>query len=180
MPSGDLPNNSAVKPKNKVPTSSTSNFTHHPRVTKARAALYAHVHSLTQLAMQGFWVNLHLLKAHAMRLATGRNPNLLGMLDGNVDLPVGTNSLPKGHSHQWILAVVAPQKTMVFSASFVQRPWERNGTNVNVFLGLADKLWHVLHPDRSQYFVRDLPQHLHPTAHAGKWAGNSWSELSYL
>jgi len=40
--------------------------------------------------------------------------------------------------------VVAPQKTMVFSASFIQRPWERNGTNVNEFLGLADKIWHML------------------------------------
>jgi len=54
MPSGDLPNNSAVKPKSKGPTSSTSNFTHHPCVTKARAALHADVRTLTQLATQDF------------------------------------------------------------------------------------------------------------------------------
>ena len=35
----------------------TSSFTHHPCVTKACATLHAHVHTLTQLAMRGFWVN---------------------------------------------------------------------------------------------------------------------------
>jgi len=40
---------------------STSGFTHHPSVTKARAALHVHVCTLTQLATRGFWVNLHLV-----------------------------------------------------------------------------------------------------------------------
>lgn len=61
-----------------------------------------------------------------------------------VDLPVVTGSLQNGCSHRRTLAVVAPQKTNVFSASFIQRPWERNATNVNRFLGLADKIQCVL------------------------------------
>jgi len=42
---------------------STSSFTHHPCVTKARAALHVHVRTLTQLhvATRGFWVYLHLV-----------------------------------------------------------------------------------------------------------------------
>jgi len=32
----------------------TSSFTHHPRVTKACAALHVHVCTLTQLATRGF------------------------------------------------------------------------------------------------------------------------------
>ena len=49
---------------------STSSFTHHPRVTKARATLHAHVRTLTQLAMQGFWVNLHLVLSDNIAVAT--------------------------------------------------------------------------------------------------------------
>ena len=41
-----------------------SSFTHHPCVTKARTTLHAHVRTLTQLATQGFWVNLHLVKTY--------------------------------------------------------------------------------------------------------------------
>ena len=40
---------------------STSSFTHHPHVTKVRAALYEHVHTLTQLATRSFWINWHLV-----------------------------------------------------------------------------------------------------------------------
>ena len=48
---------------------STSRFTHHPRVTKARATLHPHVctrRTLTQLATRSFWVNLHLVYIDAM------------------------------------------------------------------------------------------------------------------
>ena len=43
-----------------------------------------------------------LLKVHATELATGKNTSLLcwGRLRWSVDLPVVTNSLWKGHSHQ--------------------------------------------------------------------------------
>jgi len=34
--------------------SSTSSFTHHPHVSNVRAALHAHVRTLTQLATGGF------------------------------------------------------------------------------------------------------------------------------
>ena len=48
---------------------STSSFTHHPRVTKAHAALHPHVCTLIQLATQGFWVNLHIVWTE-LRLST--------------------------------------------------------------------------------------------------------------
>ena len=95
--------------------------------------------------------------------------------------PTHITEIPAYYSSS--LAVVALQRKMtVFSGSFVQRFWERNGTNVNdlpCWLNSSCAL------SRSQFFVshRELPQHLHRTAHASKWRGSSWSkrsEQSYL
>ena len=48
---GSLLSESAVKPMSKCPTSSTSNFIHHPQVSKVYAAA----------SYRGLWVNLHLV-----------------------------------------------------------------------------------------------------------------------
>ena len=70
-------------------------------------------------------------------------------------------------SHQYTVAVVMEDQYVLR----LRKPWERNGMNINKFLGLADcsELKYIFR----QTSHRDLPRHSCLTAHVGELGSSS-------